>query len=386
MEDAWVGNDITKIRLAHFSSEDHFEVLKTVHFDYRGIRPSQAFTEIGSEDSVLPYEGLEQAIQPETFSAVLDTQRTLSYSVVFASAEGVPLANELVHVRIDATRMATTKYLYVDGKPVNRLVGGSDATDQTRDETWLQRRTAADGSVTIQLANLQPVIGESVALSARLRGFDAHQVSSSGAIQRVYWLASKRDLAITTALDATSTSLTLTAHLIGPRSFGNNPPLVEFVSSDSLFVEDSFKYASGAGVVAGRVSVTAVTKIRVALKSFESGSETVKIRARINGQVIDQSVTIKFNGLSGTLERPVSSVQADSSKVTVGSFNSKIVVYLKDLVGKRVSIKFGNTWRIVTPTSTRQTVTFPAAPGTRVTTVVYVDRQLITTQQVVSRR
>lgn len=67
-----------------------------------------------------------------------------------------------------------------------------------------------------------------------------------------------------------------------------------------------------------------------------------------------------------------------SSKVTIGTFNGFVAVYTKNLEGKRLSIKFGNRWRVVPNIPTNYTKNLlKQSRGKLVETKVFIDRQLV---------
>jgi hypothetical protein len=69
-----------------------------------------------------------------------------------------------------------------------------------------------------------------------------------------------------------------------------------------------------------------------------------------------------------------------SSRVTIGSFNGFAAVYTKNLEGKRLSMKFGNTWRVVSKLPANYTLNlFKSARGKTLQTMVYIDRKLVKT-------
>jgi hypothetical protein len=67
-----------------------------------------------------------------------------------------------------------------------------------------------------------------------------------------------------------------------------------------------------------------------------------------------------------------------SSRVTIGSFNGFAAVYTKNLEGKRLSMKFGNKWRVVSKLPANYTLNlFKSARGKTLQTMVYIDRKLV---------
>ncbi len=99
-------------------------------------------------------------------------------------------------------------------------------------------------------------------------------------------------------------------------------------------------------------------------------------------------VSITFLGSFGTFILtnfitvvPVADVSI-SSKVTIGSFKGFAAVYTKNLEGKRLSIKFGNKWRVVSKLPANYTINlFKSARGKTLQTKVFIDRKLEKVQQ-----
>jgi hypothetical protein len=66
------------------------------------------------------------------------------------------------------------------------------------------------------------------------------------------------------------------------------------------------------------------------------------------------------------------------NKVTVGSFNGKVVVYVRGYEGQRISARIGDRW-VVIPASTGefQRIVLPVGIGYELNVPLYVDRKKI---------
>jgi hypothetical protein len=100
---------------------------------------------------------------------------------------------------------------------------------------------------------------------------------------------------------------------------------------------------------------------------------------------------LTFEGDFGKVELSnfltISAIDFDlSSKVTVGSFNGFVAVYTKNLEGKRLSMKVGNRWRVVSQIPSNYTMNLiKVGRGKNLETKVYIDRQLVNIRSILVR-
>lgn len=103
----------------------------------------------------------------------------------------------------------------------------------------------------------------------------------------------------------------------------------------------------------------------------------------------DAGVTLKgsFGEIELTSFITVSAIDlAISSKITVGSFNSFVAIYTKNLEGKRLSFKVGNRWRVVSAIPSTYTMNLvKVGRGKNLETKVYIDRQLVKISKLIVR-
>lgn len=358
----WAGNELTTVRLAYYETEDDFTVISERVVDYRGDVPASILT--GISEASLGNRSSLLGVPPanERWTPVLDSSPSFQYSAVFRKADGSAMANENIDIRVDATLHSSINSLTIDGRPMSELTDPS-LTNDSRGNTWITRKTDGQGRVAIELADSAPVIGQSIAIEARVRGYEAHFGGRGGFIERVVWQASKRSLTLTGAIETGGRAVTLTAQLSGADTFGPNRPVVRYQSSSNLLVRDSV------------LTLGASNRIRIRFSAIAAGTEVVRASVLHGGELYTAELRLSFDGKTGKFLPPQSTGGAQATASITGN-RGNWAVRVQNASGLPVSVRVGASWFRFTPNSNDFVFTRSARSGSSVPIAVYVNGQL----------
>ena len=367
------------IRLAYFDTAESFVILGEEAFDYSPVPLGKAQTRIEAV-TVSPRSNLPWPFDSQTRNQYLaDNQTQFAYSTRFTDSAGKPLSSKLVHVKVDSTNLGSASDLKVDGRQITPPGAAS------RDIVWLERITDANGEVRLEFQNLNPVIWQSLEISSRLSGHDAHYYQRGGYVERVTWVPSDRQLKL--EINQTSgTSLTATATLQGPTSYGSKLPVVQFRSGKNVLFENSWMRFTGGSNYSEFGSISAQNTVRMRIKTKEAGVETLTAKVWFDGQPYEASIQVAYDGRTGQLAVITQQLYDLEPQFTLESSGSQWRVRIDNAQGQRVSIRAGSRWYSVTPTSNKHVFSVGSIAGKSLTISAYVNGFLEFEQTTTIRR
>jgi hypothetical protein len=119
---------------------------------------------------------------------------------------------------------------------------------------------------------------------------------------------------------------------------------------------------------------------------FLNSDELITIRIPVG--VSAGAVTISLVGTFGTVIASnlivvSSGITPSNTKVTIGTFLGFAAVYTKNYEGHRLSMKVGTKWRVIPSLASNYTYNLTKVGKNKtVTVMVYLDRELVSVQQV----
>jgi hypothetical protein len=124
----------------------------------------------------------------------------------------------------------------------------------------------------------------------------------------------------------------------------------------------------------------------VAASYYIHNSTLLSIRIPVEIEPGDASVTLKgqFGSVSFNNLFEVQSLGLEPNmKVTIGTFKGYAAVYTKNCEDRRLSLRIGNQWRVVTALGSQFTKNLTKVSSGSITTVmVYLDRELVAVRQI----
>jgi hypothetical protein len=175
---------------------------------------------------------------------------------------------------------------------------------------------------------------------------------------------------------------------MGPLTYGANPPVIEFVSSENLLFQNSFMRMPILDVNASSGFIEATNRLRVRMSSFTTGSELVRVRVKLAGVTYESSLVVAFDGLKGTLNDALSGGSGSTSdagttgnvgpeaNAIIGSFNGRWSVRVENAKGAVVSVKVGGRWFRYTALSDNYSFNRKSVAGATLPIRVYINGAL----------